>query len=65
MFQLYKVLVFGNSIVVINWMSGKFKMEDLLLSIVFEQIKRMEHVFNRLSFIKIYRELNIVADIGS
>lgn len=43
---------------VINWMNERYKMENLGLTILFDQLKKMKPIFNDISFAHIYREHN-------
>jgi ribonuclease HI len=56
--------VFGDSQIVINWIHGKYRMENLFLSPIFAEVKNSLSIFNTISF-DVYRELNREADSQS
>jgi hypothetical protein len=53
----------GDSMVVINWMKGLYRIDNLILTSIYDQLKLMEEVFNNLSYLHICRELN--TNVGS
>jgi ribonuclease HI len=57
-----KLQVFGDSLMVINWMLGVCVVENFLLRPIYEELQRLKYLFTTLSFSHVYREHNIEAD---
>jgi len=53
--------VFGDSLV-INWMIGSFRMENVFSQPILEQLNMVEVQFLKISFHHIYREFKSVAN---
>ena len=60
--QISKIQVFGDSLLVINWVTGKFKIHNLQLSEILQEVIRLTHSFEHAEFKHIYRERNAIAD---
>ena len=56
--------IFGDALIIINWMCGSSKMGILSPNLVFEQIKRMNSVLVNLTYKHIYREWNTTAGLS-
>ena len=53
-----KIQVFGDSQLVINWASGKYRLMNLELSMILQEVNRITDGFDYVSFQHIYRERN-------
>ena len=60
----YKHLhIFGDSQLVINWATGKYRIQNILLEYILLEVHRLEDLFQNLHFMHIYRERNSCADL--
>ena len=57
-----KIQIFGDSQLVINWASGKYRLMNLELAMILQDVYRITDCFNYVSFKHIYRERNSFAD---
>ena len=57
-----KVQVFGDSLLVINWIIGKFIIHNLQLAQILQEVNRLSDFFEQTEFKHIYRERNALAD---
>ena len=54
--------IFGDSQLVINWASGKYRIQNLLLEQILLEVHRLADFFDKVHFMHIYREINTLAD---
>ena len=54
--------IFGDSQLVINWVSGKFRINNILLTQVLQEVTRISNFLVKVEFNHIYRERNSKAD---
>ena len=54
--------MFGDSLLVINWITGKFKIHNLQLAQLLQEVNRLSAIFEQTDFKHIYRERNASAD---
>ena len=57
-----KIQVFGDSQLVINWASGKYRLQNLELAMILQDVHYLSDSLNYVSFKHIYRERNFKAD---
>ena len=57
-----KIQIFCDSQLVINWAKGKFRMHNLELSLILQEVHRLSDWFELVQFQHIYRERNRLAD---
>ena len=57
-----KIHIFGDSQLVINWAKGKFRMHNLELSLILQEVHKLSDCFELVQFQHIYRERNSLAD---
>ena len=60
--QISKIQVFGDSLLVINWVTGKFIIHNLQLSQILQEVIKLTDSFLHTEFKHIYRERNVVVD---
>ena len=60
--QLSNIQVFGDSLLVINWITGKFRIHNLQLAQILQEVIRLLNLFEQADFKHIYRERNASAD---
>ena len=60
--HISKIQVFGDSLLVINWVIGKFRIHNLQLSQILQEVIRLINSFEHAEFKHIYREINVIAD---
>ena len=60
--SLSKIQIFGDSQLVINWASGKFRLLNLDLSMILQEVNRLTDCFDYVLLKHIYRERNSSAD---
>ena len=61
--NIVKIQLFGDSQLVINWANGKFRLLNLELSQVLNEVNRLSDMFEHLDLKHIYRERNSHADV--
>ena len=54
--------IFGDSQIVINWASGKYRIQNILLEQILLEVHRLVDLFDNVHFMHIYRERNSLAD---
>ena len=54
--------VFGDSQLVINWASGKYRIQNILLEQILLEVHRLADMFDNVHFKHIFRERNTYAD---
>ena len=54
--------MFGDSLLVINWIIGKFRIHNLQLAHLLQEVNRLSDLFKQTDFKHIYRERNASAD---
>ena len=54
--------VFGDSQLVINWISGKFRINNILLTQILHEVIRISNLLVKFYYKHIYRERNTKAD---
>ena len=57
-----KIQVFGDSQLVINWASGKYRLMNLELAMILQEVNKLTDSFDYVVFKHIYRERNSAAD---
>ena len=60
--QISNIQVFGDSLLVINWISGKFRIHNLQLAQILQEVNKLSNLFEQADFKHIYRERNTLAD---
>ena len=55
--------IFGDSQLVINWVTSKFRMYNSLLSQVLREVIRISDMFERVEYKHIYQERNSKVDV--
>ena len=60
--SLDKIQIFGDSQLVINWASGKYRLLNLELAMILKDVNRFTDCFEFVSFNHIYRERNSATD---
>ena len=54
--------IFGDSQLVINWASGKYRIQNILLEQILLEVHRLADLFDNVHFMHIYRERNYLAN---
>ena len=54
--------IFGDSLLVINWVSGKYRINNILLTQILQEVIRLSNFLEKVEFKHIYREKNFKAD---
>ena len=54
--------IFGDSQLVINWVSGKFRINNLFLAQILQEVIRLSNLLVKVEYQHIYRERNFKAD---
>ena len=54
--QISKIMVFGDSLLVINWVTGKFRIHNLELSQIVLEVIRISDLFEYADFKHIYHQ---------
>ena len=60
--SLVKIQVFGDSQLLINWASGKYRLMNLELAMILQDVNRLTDYFDYVVFKHIYWERNSSAD---
>ena len=60
--QITKIQFFGDSMLVINSITGKFRIHNLQLAQILQEVNRLSDLFEQIDFKHIYRERNPSAD---
>ena len=60
--HIKKLQIYGDSQLVINWVNGKFRIQNLELSQVLMEVNRLSYLFELVDLKHIYRERNSHAD---
>ena len=60
--QVSRFQVFGDSLLVINWILGKFRSHNLHLAQLLCEVIRLNEFFEQADYQHIYREMNTFAD---
>ena len=60
--SLDKIQIFGDSQLVINWASGKYRLLNLELAMILQDVNRLTDSFDYVVFKHIYRERNSSVD---
>ena len=60
--QINHIQVFGDSLLVINWITGKFRIHNIQLAQLVQEVIRLTDCFDQAVFKHIYRERNSLAD---
>jgi hypothetical protein len=55
---IFKIQVFGDCSLVINWITSESRMTNLVLNPIFDEIKSSLLVFNSVCFERVHREFN-------
>ena len=58
-----KLQIFGDSQLVINWVSGKYRIQNVQLAQILMEVNRLVDMFDLVVFMHIYRESNTFADV--
>ena len=60
----YKHLhIFGDSQLVINWATGKYRIQNIKLAQILLEVHKLADLFKSVHFMHIYRERNTLADL--
>jgi len=62
MYNLDKIQVFGDSQLVINWATGKYRLQNTELAVILQDVHCLADSLDYVSFKHIYRERNFKAD---
>ena len=54
--------IFGDSQLIINWASGKYRIQNILLEQILLEVHRLADLFENVHFMHIFRERNTIAD---
>jgi ribonuclease HI len=60
--EITQLQIFGDSLLVIQWMKGDYMLRNFLLQPLFSDIKNLQSTFSHISFSHVYRDKNIEAD---
>ena len=60
--QINHIQVFGDSLLVINWITGKFRIHNIQLAQILQEVIRLTDCFDQADFKHIYRERNSLAN---
>ena len=60
--QISNIQIFGDSLLVINWILGKFRSHNLHLAQLLQEVNRLIEFFEQDDFKHIYRKINTLAD---
>ena len=60
--QITKIHVFGDSMLVINWITGKFRIHNLQLAQLLQEVNKLSDFFEQAVSKHIYRERNTLVD---
>ena len=60
--DLHILQIFGDSMLVINWMNNVQRCHNLQLLPILEEVTQLKSIFNLIYFRHIYRERNVVVD---
>ena len=55
--------IFGDSQLVINWATGKYRIQNILLEQILLEVHRLVDLFQNVQFMHIYRERNSCVDL--
>ena len=58
-----KLHIFGDSQLVINWVSGKYRIQNVQLAQILMEVNRLVDMFDSVVFMHIYRERNTLVDV--
>ena len=58
-----KLQIFCDSQLVINWVSGKYRVQIVQLAQIFIEVNRLDDMFDSVDFLHIYHECNTLANI--
>ena len=60
--QIKHIHIFGDSMLVINWISGKFRVHNVQLAQFLQEVIRLVDFFDEVVFKHVFREINTCAD---
>jgi hypothetical protein len=60
--EIQGIQIFGDSMIVINWMNNAHRCHNKLLTPILEEVAQLKSTFNLITFNHIYRERNMEAD---
>eukprot|EP01018_Ginkgo_biloba_P002192 Gb_33330 [translate_table: standard] len=60
--EVRSLQVFGDSLVIIKWMQGRRRVENILLRLIYDEVQAIKTLFNRITFHHVYRERNCEAN---
>ena len=58
-----KLLIFGDSQLVINWATSKYHIQNIQLAQILLEVNRLANMFESMRFVHIYCERNTLADV--
>ena len=58
-----KLQTFGDSQLVINWVSGKYRIQNVQLAQILLEVNRLADMFDSVDFLHIYHERNTLVDV--
>ena len=61
--HLTKLQVFGDSQLVINWVFGKYRIQNIQLAQILHEVNRIADILESVEYKHIYRERNSIADV--
>ena len=59
---LQRLQIFGDSMIVINWLKNAQRCHNILLTPILEEVSQLKTTFELITFCHIYRERNTEAD---
>ena len=59
---LRRLQIFGDSMIVINWLNNAQRCHNILLTLILEEVSQLKATFDLITFRHIYRERNKEAD---
>jgi len=62
MFIITDLQIYGDSLLVIQWLKGEYEMRNFILQSLLDEINGILPVFNDISFHHVYRERNQIAE---
>ena len=61
--HINKLWIFGDSQLVINWATGKYRIQIIRLAHILLEVIKLSDIFESVDFLHIYQEKNTLADV--
>ena len=58
----YQLSIFGDSVLVIDWLKMKKSSKNILMKTLYEELIRLGSLFHDTTYHHIYKEINMLAD---